>query len=83
MGPQGLQGDTGPQGPIGFTGPAGPEGINFKGPWDIATNYNTDDAVSYNGSSWVAKQANVNSAPDENEFWTVLAQKGDTGAQAG
>jgi hypothetical protein len=35
--------------------------------------------VSYNGSSWIARQANTNVAPVEGADWTIVAQKGDTG----
>ncbi|MCI0391644.1 MAG: DNRLRE domain-containing protein [Acidobacteria bacterium] len=58
----------------------GPKGLNWKGAWNAATNYFTDDAVSLNGSSWVAKQANTNVTPIEGAVWTIIAQKGETGA---
>jgi hypothetical protein len=85
-GPQGIQGppgETGPQGATGATGPQGPQGargLTFRGAWDSATGYVADDTASYSGSSWLAKQANTNSAPSEGADWTLLAQKGDTGA---
>jgi len=58
----------------------GPKGLNWKGAWNSTTNYVTDDAVSFNGSSWTAKQPSNNSAPVEGANWTIIAQKGDTGA---
>ena len=58
----------------------GPKGLNWKGEWNTTTNYVTDDAVSFNGSSWIAKRANANVAPDEGVDWSIVAQKGDTGA---
>lgn len=58
----------------------GPKGLNWKGAWSAAINYAADDAVSYNGSSWIAKQANNNVTPVEGAVWTIVAQKGDTGA---
>ena len=58
----------------------GPKGLNWKGAWNSITNYVADDAVNFNGSSWIAKQSNVNSTPVEGADWTVIAQKGDTGA---
>ena len=85
-GPQGAtgatgdQGPTGPQGPAGATGAQGARGLNWKGPWSSAANYVIDDAVSYNGSSWIAKRANNNVAPTESDDWTIIAQKGDVGA---
>jgi hypothetical protein len=30
-------------------------GLSWKGPWDVGTSYVVDDAVSYQGSSWIAK----------------------------
>jgi hypothetical protein len=89
-GPQGVQGPigmTGPQGSTGATGQQGIQGIqgekglNWKGLWSASTGYMTDNAVSYNGSSWIAKQANTNVAPVEGATWTLVAQKGDTGPQ--
>jgi hypothetical protein len=85
-GPTGATGATGPQGPPGETGavgPAGPQGakgLNWKGLWDSAANYVTDDAVSHDGSSWIAKRANNNVTPVEGDDWTLIAQKGDAGA---
>jgi len=83
-GPTGSTGLQGPAGPVGATGPAGPQGLkglNWRGAWDSSINYLPDDAVSYNGSSWVAKQSSLNNPPTENENWTILAQNGDTGPQ--
>jgi len=78
-GPTGAQGPQGDQGPQGAAGPQGPKGLNWQGAWNAATSYATDDAVSYNGSSWIARQANTNVTPVEGADWTVVAQKGDTG----
>lgn len=58
----------------------GSKGLNWKGAWSSTTNYVADDAVSFNGSSWIAKQSNINSTPVEGADWTMIAQKGDTGA---
>src|SRR5436190_1872102 len=58
----------------------GPKGLNWKSAWSAATNYVPDDAVSYNGSSWIARQANTNAPPVEGADWTIIAQKGNTGA---
>jgi hypothetical protein len=51
--------------------------LNWKDAWNAATNYVTDDAVSFQGSSWRAKQANTNVQPVEGADWTIVAQKGD------
>jgi hypothetical protein len=82
-GPQGPEGDVGPVGATGAAGPQGPQGVRgltFKGAWSSGANYVTDDTVRFNGTSWLAKRANNNVSPTEGADWTVLAQKGDTGA---
>ncbi|MFL6438189.1 MAG: carbohydrate-binding protein, partial [Terriglobales bacterium] len=77
-GPQGAQGTQGPQGAIGPTGSAG---LNWLGSWNSGTVYAVDDAVSFNGSSYISIQASTNLAPDTNPaFWSLLAQQGATGA---
>lgn len=81
IGPQGVQGPAGPIGPQGLTGPQGPKGLNWKGAWDAATPYVTDDAVSHGGSSWRALRDSTNVTPVEGADWTIVAQKGDTGPQ--
>ncbi|MBI2926536.1 MAG: tail fiber domain-containing protein [Verrucomicrobia bacterium] len=78
-GPQGTQGVAGPGGP---TGPSGPKGLNWRGAWNAATSYAIDDAVSNDGASWIARAANLNSAPlAGNADWDLLAQQGGTGPQ--
>ena len=52
---------------------------NFLGAWNIATNYNAFDIVTYEGQSWIALQANVSVQPVEGADWTLMAAKGDTG----
>ena len=86
QGPAGLQGPQGVQGPVGSQGPAGPQGpkgLNWRGAWDIATNYATDDAVSYLGSSWRAKRVNAGVTPIDGDDWTIVAQRGNDGEGSG
>ena len=78
-GPQGPAGPTGPQ------GPPGPAGINWEGSFDPSASYQAGDAVSYLGSSWVAKIAvaapppgSFNPPPSEGSTWTTLAQSGSS-----
>ena len=83
IGPQGFQGDTGAQ---GFQGPMGATGINWLNAWSNATAYNPNDAVSENGSSYIALLANTGMDPtnDVNTSggnWALLAQAGATGPQ--
>jgi hypothetical protein len=65
MGYQGYQG-------LGFTA---------QGEWNYATVYNTNDVVSYNGSSYVALANNDGEQPDVTGFWNLIASKGDQGNQ--
>jgi hypothetical protein len=78
-GPAGPQGPTGPQGPQGLQGPQGPQGLNWKGAWNASASYATDDAVSHDGSSWLARRSNTNIPPVEGDDWTIVARKGDPG----
>ncbi len=54
----------------------------FKGNWDGAKTYNAKDIVFYQGSSWFSLAGNnLDHFPDISpNYWTLLAQKGDTGA---
>ena len=86
QGPQGATGAQGAQGPTGPMGPQGPQGpggmgFNFRGPFDNTQNYNQNDVVSYNGSSYVATVAIPagGGTPDQNSNWSVLAQQGNQG----
>lgn len=79
VGPQGAIGLTGAQGATGETGAPGAKGSNWRGAWSVATNYVTDDVVSFNGSSWIARRVNTNVQPIEGDDWTTVAIKGETG----
>jgi hypothetical protein len=86
QGPQGTQGvkgdigDTGPQGPQGVPGP---EGLNWLGAYNNATAYAVDDAVSYNGSSYICKLASTGNLPTNGTYWDLLAEKGAPGSGSG
>ena len=47
--------------------------INWRGAYDAGTTYVKDDAVSYQGSSFIALQEVLNSIPVEGNDWGVLA----------
>jgi hypothetical protein len=87
QGIQGPTGDTGAQGPQGIqgvqgdTGPAG-AGVQWRGEWSSSTTYIQNDAVAYQGSSYISKQnANTNHVPTDTTWWALWVEKGDTGAQ--
>lgn len=65
-------------------GPRGPAGLQMLGPWDSATGYVTDDAVSHNGASWWAQAANTGVEPALGVAqWGLLAAPGDVQTVAG
>jgi hypothetical protein len=54
-------------------------GLVWQGSWDESTKYSVGDAVSYQGSSFIATAANQDEAPDGSDVWHLLAQKGEPG----
>lgn len=86
VGPQGPQGELGPQGPEGPPGPQGETGdpgpvLGWRGAWDSLTTYPAYDAVTLDGSSYLATAtAGVGISPPA-EPWQLMAQKGDQGIQ--
>jgi uncharacterized protein (TIGR03437 family) len=86
-GPTGATGAMGPAGPPGAngapgaTGPTGPQGLTWRNTWSNSTAYSVNDAVAFNGTSYISIQAGTNQPPDTSPaFWSVLAQAGSTGA---
>jgi hypothetical protein len=89
IGPQGPIGLTGAQGPAGTNGANGANGtngtngtgFNFTGPFNLSTNYNPYDVVTYNGSTYDATTAipSGGPTPDQNSAWSVMAQVGAAG----
>jgi len=73
-------GPVGPMGPAGYTNP--------RGTYSVATAYFRNDAVLYNGSSFVALQATTGNAPPtlpatSNAYWQLTAIKGTDGTGTG
>ena len=63
----------------------GKTGIQWRGPWNSATQYSTGDAVSHNGSSWfnLLNIVNQNREPAAgNAAWGLMAAKGEKGDPA-
>ncbi|MDW5266306.1 MULTISPECIES: DNRLRE domain-containing protein [Acidobacteriaceae] len=83
VGATGSAGATGPAGTTGSTGPAGPAGMLFRESYSSSVNYAVNDAVSYQGSSYIsAAAANHGNTPGTNPaYWSVLAAQGAAGAQ--
>ena len=88
-GPPGLDGSDGPPGQDGLVGPPGQQGksgingklINsWKGLWNETTEYQINDMISYNGSSYISLSINLNSIPENNlAVWHVIAAAGKQG----
>jgi len=83
IGPAGAQGPAGVQGPQGVAGPVGPAGavgVTFRGAWVSSFTYQTNNVVSYGGSTYLATAGSLGSEPDTSpSMWAVLAQNGATG----
>jgi hypothetical protein len=77
IGPVGV---TGPPGAIGAAGPAGPVGMVWKGAWVSTQSYAVNNAVSYNGASYIAIAASTNMVPTNTTAWNIVAAAGANGA---
>ncbi|MBY0396853.1 MAG: hypothetical protein K2X91_10355, partial [Thermoleophilia bacterium] len=75
--PKGNTGGTGPQ------GPAGPRGLTWQGTWSSSASYGKDDAVQYDGSSYVAGAAIDAGIAPPSGAWQLLAAKGASGGGTG
>jgi len=82
IGATGLKGATGPAGPQGPAGATGPQGLIWSAAWSAATSYSTNEAVSYNASSYISLiSSNQNNEPDISpSAWGLLVQQGAAGA---
>jgi hypothetical protein len=57
-----------------------PSGIVWRGEWSDTTAYAMNDAVSYQGSSYISLMDNTGLNPEAYpETWSILARKGDMG----
>lgn len=74
-----IEGARGAQGP---PGPPGADGdITWEGAWNSTRNYLPNQAVEYQGSSYVCIQATTaNQPPTDTNYWDLMAQKGADGS---
>jgi hypothetical protein len=72
QGQRGLNGEAGPQ------GEKGDPGINWRGRFESGETYEENDAVEFEGSSWIALRK-TKEAPRLSADWDLLAQKGRDG----
>ncbi len=78
QGPAGAQGAVGPAGPQGAEGLKGDRGLRWRGPWAAGVVYVVDDAVEFQGSSYVASLASAD-ATFVPTNWQALALRGVSG----
>ncbi len=75
-GPQGLPGTQGLRGVPGPQGLTGPQGVIWRGDWVSSQAYAAADAVSFQGSSYIAVAPSLGVQPGTNPAsWNVLADK--------
>ena len=91
QGPQGDVGATGPPGPVGPQGDQGIQGVQgiqgppggapqWRGTWSVSTTYVSNDAVSYQGSSYYAPSNVTLGVAPPAAPWQLMAAQGATGA---
>ena len=55
--------------------------IRWRGIWNAEPSYIANDAVTYNGSAFVAKRSSLNVAPTPGFRWGLMASGGGPGPQ--
>ena len=82
QGPKGDIGAAGPQGDAGEQGPQGEVGLQWQGSWVTGSSYLVGDAVEYQGSAYIVIQDTVSGVvPTDQNYWEVLASRGERGDQ--
>ena len=67
----------------GIQGIQGESGLTWRNAYVAATQYVVDDAVQYNGSSYVCILNSLGNLPTNTTYWSLLAQKGTDGLGSG
>lgn len=80
MGPQGPEGPPGPKGDTGERGEPGTQGMVWRGNWIFTTQYQEDDVVFFEGSSYITTASVINTSPPAAP-WQLVAQEGIQGEQ--
>lgn len=60
-----------------FNGNAGRVAMNPRGPWDPEEDYSRLDLVTYEGQTYIAKEANTNTEPTDELKWMNLVMGGN------
>jgi len=74
---------AGEKGDPGDPGATGPVGMVWKDAYVGATAYVVNDAVSYNGSSYICILNSTGNLPTDTTYWSLVAQKGSDGLGTG
>ncbi len=75
-----AMGSIGATGATGMVGATGATGLTWRGGWSSTTTYQPNDAVAWNGESWINGLAgNITVAPP-GQGWSLLAGQGGAGA---
>lgn len=84
-GEQGIQGIQGEPGTDGTDGTDGEDGldITWRNVYDTGTTYNVNDAVFYDGSSYICILESTGNLPTNDTYWDLMAQEGAAGAGSG
>ena len=64
--------------PIPFKGDKGDKPFNLRGGWSSGTTYSKDDAVTYNGSLYIAA-VQTSEVPGSGDGWNLYVSKGEKG----
>ena len=56
-------------------------GLNWLGDFNVGTNYQVDDAVANDGSSYICIQNSIGNYPDNYAYWNLMASQGEQGTQ--
>ena len=83
--PRGDKGEQGPQGPQGEPGEPGEDGldITWRGTYSASTSYVVNDAVYYNGGSYICIQNTTGNLPTNDTYWNLMAAQGAPGEGSG
>jgi len=83
--PRGDKGEQGPQGPQGEPGEPGEDGldITWRGTYSASTSYVVNDAVYYNGGSYICIQNTTGNLPTNETYWNLMAAQGAPGEGSG
>lgn len=65
----------------GPPGAKGDPGLKWTGTWSAGRSYARNDAVHYQGSTWLALASNTGVTPVQGTYWTRFAQKGTDGRE--